>query len=66
MSRRMWPYNAERKFSVRGTYEQASAWGYAASVKGLPVPVFIALAADDYADRLMRRIAREKRKEAKE
>jgi hypothetical protein len=57
----MWPYAAELKYSVRATYGQAEAWGLAASVKGLSIPVFLALAADDYAERLRRRIARDER-----
>jgi hypothetical protein len=58
----MWPYEAVRRYAVRGTYEQSARWGYAASIKGLAVPVFLALAADDYADRLVRWIAREERR----
>jgi hypothetical protein len=61
MSRRMWPYDAEVRFNVRATYKQAGAWGYAARVKGLHTPVFLALAADVYAahlDRLHARLQR--------
>lgn len=66
MARRMWPYAAVLRYAVRGTYKQGAAWGYAASIKGLPVPVFLALAADDYADRMKRRHAREDRRRARE
>lgn len=62
MARPMWASDAVVRYNVRGTYDQAEAWGYAASVKGLPVPVFLALAADDYAERLKRRIARDERR----
>jgi len=62
MARPMWASGAVVRYAVRGTFEQAEAWGLAASVKGLPIPVFLALAADDYAERLKRRIAREERK----
>lgn len=65
MARPMWPSDAVVPFAVRGTYEQSSSWRYAASVKGLPVPVFLALAADVYAERMKRRIAREERREAR-
>jgi hypothetical protein len=61
MSRRMWPYEAEVKFNVRATYKQAGAWGYAANIKGLRTPVFLALAADVYAEHLERVHARWKR-----
>jgi hypothetical protein len=54
VSRRMWPYAAERKFTVHATYEQSAAWGRAASIKGLPVPVFLSVAADVYAAHLDR------------
>ena len=57
----MWPYAAERKFTVHATYGQAGAWGRAASIKGLPVPVFRSVAADVYAahlDRLHARLQR--------
>lgn len=59
MARPMWASDAVVRYNVRSTYDQAEAWGYAASVKGLPVPVFLALAADDYAERMKRRHARE-------
>lgn len=49
MGRRMWPYEAEMKFNVRATYEQAGKWEYAARIYGLPTPVFLARAADDFA-----------------
>jgi hypothetical protein len=64
MSRRMWPYEAVVPFNVRATYKQAGSWEYAASIKGLKVPVFLALAADDYSRRLKRRIARDERRKA--
>jgi hypothetical protein len=64
MARPMWASDAVVPYAVRGTYEQSASWRYAASVKGLAVPVFLALAADDYAVRLKRRIAREERREA--
>jgi hypothetical protein len=57
----MWASDAVVPFAVRGTYAQSASWRYAASVKGLPVPVFLALAADVYADRLKKRLAREER-----
>lgn len=62
MARQMWPYEAVCRYAVRSTYEQSARWRYAASVKGLAVPVFLALAADDYADRLERWFAREERR----
>jgi hypothetical protein len=61
VARPMWPYAAERKFTVHATYEQAGAWGRAASIKGLPVPVFLSVAADVYAahvDRVSSRLQR--------
>jgi hypothetical protein len=66
MARPMWPYDAEVPFRVRATHKQAGSWEYAASIKGLKVPVFLALAADDYARRLKQRIARDERKRARE
>jgi hypothetical protein len=66
MGRRMWPYEAVVPFSVRATYKQAGSWEYAASIKGLKVPVFLALAADDYSRRLKQRIARDERRRARE
>lgn len=66
MSRRMWPYEAVVPFNVRATYKQSAAWGYAASIKGLKVPVFLALAADDFYLRLKRRIDRDERRKARE
>ena len=62
MARPMWASDAVVRYAVRATYDQAEAWGYAASVKGLPVPVFLAIAADDYAERRRRRITREERR----
>ena len=62
----MWSYEAVVPFNVRATYKQAGSWEYAASIKGLKVPVFLALAADDYYQRLERRIAREERRRARE
>ena len=61
MSRRMWPYAAERKFTVHATYGQAGTWGRAASIKGLPVPVFLSVAADVYAAHLDRVSSRPQR-----
>ena len=61
MGRQMWPYDAERRFTVRATYKQVSAWSTGASIKGLPLPVFLALAADVYAKHLERCAARWKR-----
>lgn len=58
MGRRMWPHQAEVPFNVRATYKQAGAWEGAARVKGLPTPVFLALAADVYAEHLERLHAR--------
>ena len=58
MARPMWPPDAEVRFSVRATIAQSSAWGGGASIKGLSVPVFLALAADVYADHLKRVSAR--------
>lgn len=58
LSRRMWPHAAERKFTVHATYGQSAAWGLAASIKGLPVPVFLSVAADVYAAHLDRVHAR--------
>lgn len=52
MARPMWPPGAEVRFNVRATYAQSSAWGGGASIKGLSVPVFLALAADVYAEHL--------------
>ena len=66
MSRRMWPYEAVVPFNVRATYKQAGSWEYAASIKGLKVPVFLALAADDYYRRLKRRIDQDDRRRARE
>lgn len=64
MARPMWASDAVVRYNVRGTYEQSASWRYAASINGVPVPVFLALAADVYADRLKRRIAREERRES--
>lgn len=61
MGRRMWPYEAEVKFNVRATYKQAGLWGYWAKMKGLPTPVFLALAADVYTAHLERLFARMER-----
>jgi hypothetical protein len=66
MSRRMWPYEAVVPFNVRATYKQAGSWEYAAGRIGVKVPVFLALAADAYYQRLERRIARDERKRARE
>jgi hypothetical protein len=57
----MWPYEAELRFVVRATYEEASTWRDAARIKGLPVPVYLALAADVYSEHLRRLHARLKR-----
>jgi len=59
----MWPYEAVVPFNVRATYKQAGAWEYGASIKGLKVPLFLALAADVYAAHLERVHARWKRTE---
>jgi hypothetical protein len=70
MGRQMWPYAAVCRYAVRGTYEQAGAWDRAARVKGLRTPVFLALAADVYAEHLERLHARleraEQRRKARE
>ena len=58
MARPMWPPDAEVRFNVRATYQQSASWRGGASIKGLPVPVFLALAADVYAEHLIRVSAR--------
>ena len=63
MSRPMWPDDHVVKYNVRASYKRSAEWGYWASIKGLPVPVFLALAADEYARHLDRETARWKRKE---
>ena len=62
MSRRMWPYDAEVKLTVRATYKQVAAWGRAAGIKGLATPVFLAFAADEYSAHLERVWARFRRR----
>jgi hypothetical protein len=52
VARPMWPPDAEVRYAVRATYQQSAMWGGAAGIKGLPVPVFLALAADVYAEHL--------------
>ncbi len=63
MGRRMWPHEAELKFNVRATYEQAGLWESAARGQGDPVPVFLARAADVYAAHWRRVTARWRRAE---
>ena len=63
MGRPMWPYDHVIKFNVRANYAWSAEWGYWAGVKGLPVPCFLALAADVYAKHLELRHARIERAE---
>jgi len=58
----MWTSEAVIPYSVRADVKQSAKWRYWASVKGLPTPVFLALAADVYADHLKRVHARLKRR----
>jgi hypothetical protein len=57
MSRRMWPYEADRQHTVRSTIAQRCAWGRGASIKGVKLPVFLAMAGDFYAEHLKRQLA---------
>ena len=70
MGRRMWPYEAHWKLNVRAQDGQHGKWEYWARFKGLPTPVFLALAADVYCDYLEKRCARweraERRRKARE
>jgi hypothetical protein len=57
MGRQMWPYDATWKYSVRGTPAQTGPWEWAARLKGVKVPVFLAMAGDFYAEHLKRQLA---------
>ena len=59
----IWPSDHVVKYNVRASYKRSALWGYWAGVKGLPVPVFLALAADIYTAHLERRHARWERAE---
>jgi hypothetical protein len=48
----MWPDDHVVKYNVRASYKRSASWGYWAGIKGLPVPVFLALAADEYTRHL--------------
>lgn len=47
----MWPDDHVIKFNVRANYKRSALWRYWAGIKGLPIPVFLAQAADSYCER---------------
>lgn len=61
----MWPYDATVKFNVRATFKQSGAWGRAAGIKGLSVPVFLALAGDIYAEHIEKVLKRLERADSR-
>ena len=53
----MWPYEADKAFTVRGTFAQRGPWEWGARLKGVKIPVFLAMAGDFYAEHLKRQLA---------